>query len=666
MKNFYKTILTAVLALFAMAANADVTTIYSWESPEGTVIETGGTIAYVNGVDDRLNYANGSYYTICLTGKKGNLSDTEASASAGHMVITLNNNVKAGDVISFTCYYNKGEEKAVSAYILFDDGKDVTSAKVSADIKTGATPEVINVTVPEGVDSKTVTLTRNDAGTNLFITKLVITSAGENPAATSFNIEDNGDGSVSVTPTPETASWGAFAYPEAGRASFLMNFGIDESKSDAEAMGTLIDFGLVSPKAGAGNFSFSNFMEMFGGAEAGNYIVAVAEIDAEGKVVGNATTKTIAYVPVDEEIEMNYAESDAYTSDVDMVFQNEEWYARFDVKEAPVVAGKAYTLNDLDLKYSYMKKKDAEKAQDWTKYDYQTVKFVMKENGNMDALVTVKDGEGKTMTISMYYEVNDQKSIKVSGTYEVIDGVVAVTAKNTAGDYKLLLNIKADDLQDFGMYAAKDITTVGNSIRTPWDKDDVKIVDVDIFAMKQGDNYNLMGTVTGEYLDAENNTKTRIYNINVTVSKKAAESLEYDLGALEVSEDEGDIKLKAQNDEHQFIGYITCATTDVPSGTYNLLSYSKYGDYNSTFNMYMNDGVEDGKVAVVNEAGVISITATFKQGGNNYTIKASTGSTGINNVETGAVKAVSKYLENGKIVILKNGKKYGVDAVEVK
>lgn len=174
MKKFFTLIATAMMAV---AANAQ--TLYSWESPEGTVTETGGTIAYVNGDGDRLNYANDKYFTICLNGKKANLEDATPSANAGHMELTLDQELKAGDQIVMTAYYNKGEEKKVSAWLVFEKGEAVGSALCTQDIQAGGTPEDITVTVAADAEgSKKISFTRNDGGTNLFITKLVITRGG--------------------------------------------------------------------------------------------------------------------------------------------------------------------------------------------------------------------------------------------------------------------------------------------------------------------------------------------------------------------------------------------------------------------------------------------------------------------------------------------------------
>ena len=160
--------------------------IYSWESPAGEVIEAGGTIAYVNGDGDRLNYKNGDYYTICLNGKKANLNDETASANAGHMVITLNKALEEGDVIAMTAYINKNESKKASAYIVFENGTsmegEVYSDEANIDPAFGGVPTTKTMEVPAAAaGSKIVTLTRSQAGTNLFITKLEISEKSDLP-----------------------------------------------------------------------------------------------------------------------------------------------------------------------------------------------------------------------------------------------------------------------------------------------------------------------------------------------------------------------------------------------------------------------------------------------------------------------------------------------------
>ena len=176
--------------------------LYTWESPTGNPVETGGTIAYVNGDGNRLNYQNSGYYTICLNGKKANINDATASANAGKMVITLDKALHAGDKINMTAYITNSSSKTASAYVLFGtgtsiDGDDYSDA-ANIGLATPGKPTTTTITVPEAADgSKTITLTRSKTGTNLFITKLVITT----------EVEDNPNAVETPVITPATGTY---------------------------------------------------------------------------------------------------------------------------------------------------------------------------------------------------------------------------------------------------------------------------------------------------------------------------------------------------------------------------------------------------------------------------------------------------------------------------
>ena len=187
-----KAMLVMMASLFcANVAFADTQTVYSWESPDGTPVETGGTIVYTNGDGNRLNYKNSAngvnYYTICLNGKSGNLKDEAASANAGHMVLTLDEALQTGDVISITAYRNKNADgKNASIYFLFENGEVWKDGNAFVNILSddtdddydddGSTPNTVTWTITDAeAGSKTITLTRNSASTNLFITKMTIT-----------------------------------------------------------------------------------------------------------------------------------------------------------------------------------------------------------------------------------------------------------------------------------------------------------------------------------------------------------------------------------------------------------------------------------------------------------------------------------------------------------
>ena len=189
----------SVKAVVKGAAAPVSNTIYSWESPNGTVSQTGGTIAYVNGDTgngDRVNYLHPetNNYTICLNGKKNNITDGIASQNAGRMDVTLDNALAAGDVISITAYTYKDESKQSSAYIIFNGESGFDSNNMSVYAESAAfgdetnlhtnfngTPKTVTVTVPEAAAGcKSFTMTRGITGTNLFITKLVITKGATN------------------------------------------------------------------------------------------------------------------------------------------------------------------------------------------------------------------------------------------------------------------------------------------------------------------------------------------------------------------------------------------------------------------------------------------------------------------------------------------------------
>lgn len=171
--------------------------IYSWESPEGTVIETGGSATYENGETDptkyRVNYANAGYYTICVNGKKGNMGDAAGSANGGFILVTLDSELKADDAIALTGYINKNESKEASIFFQFDKGDGVNDDYIfgdadNIDTTIGGKINTHVFKVPASADgSKNFKMSRNKAGTNIFLTKLVITRGG----ATGINTVEN-------------------------------------------------------------------------------------------------------------------------------------------------------------------------------------------------------------------------------------------------------------------------------------------------------------------------------------------------------------------------------------------------------------------------------------------------------------------------------------------
>lgn len=158
--------------------------IYSWEGGADGATEVGGKATYENGETDetkyRVNYKNGEYYTICINGKKGNINDEAGSANGGYILITLDQELKADDAIELTGYITKNESKQASIYFLFEKGDGVDDEYIfgdgdNIDSTIGGKISTHVFKVPAASDgSKSFKMSRNKAGTNVFLTKLTI------------------------------------------------------------------------------------------------------------------------------------------------------------------------------------------------------------------------------------------------------------------------------------------------------------------------------------------------------------------------------------------------------------------------------------------------------------------------------------------------------------
>lgn len=185
-----------------MGADGEGTTIYSWDS--GT--ETGGTAA--GSADGLVGARNANNTTIKLDGK--------ADFSTNTVTITLDKALSAGDKISVTAYRNKNAVDKTSGFKAKFEKGESTVAKTSTglefvnidasdasaeDSNRGTEPNTCTFEVPtDAAGSKTITMTRSHQGTNLFITKIVITT----PASGDEGGSGSGEGEVSF---PITATW---------------------------------------------------------------------------------------------------------------------------------------------------------------------------------------------------------------------------------------------------------------------------------------------------------------------------------------------------------------------------------------------------------------------------------------------------------------------------
>ena len=145
--------------------------LFNWEAGKAA----GGTVAG-NGADAE----NVKEDVIVISSKKANIAND-------NITITLDEALKAGDIISVTAYKNKNAEgKVVSLYLWFNDNtnmfndsetwvniyKDDTNPDYDSD---GETPNTNTYVVPEGAaGTKVIKLARSKAGTNLFVKKFMI------------------------------------------------------------------------------------------------------------------------------------------------------------------------------------------------------------------------------------------------------------------------------------------------------------------------------------------------------------------------------------------------------------------------------------------------------------------------------------------------------------
>ncbi len=191
------------MALVAVGANAQ-TTVFSWEGAEGGAIVSGGKATYENGETDetkyRVNYKNGDYYTISINGKKANMDDAPGTANGGYILVTLDNELKTDDAIELTGYLNKNAAgKEASIYFLFEKGDGVDDEYTYGDADNidptvGGKISTHTFKVPAASNgSKSFKMSRSKAATNIFLTKLVITSGGSTGISTLKTVRvDNG------------------------------------------------------------------------------------------------------------------------------------------------------------------------------------------------------------------------------------------------------------------------------------------------------------------------------------------------------------------------------------------------------------------------------------------------------------------------------------------
>ena len=121
---------------------------------------------------------------MCLNGNKANIEDeTYTKGKSERIKVTLEKALAGGETISVTAYTNKGDESKISTpYFKFSNGTELfddSKTYIDLGISTNTAPVTQTYTIPaEAAGSTSFKMSRSKTGTNLFITKFVITSGG--------------------------------------------------------------------------------------------------------------------------------------------------------------------------------------------------------------------------------------------------------------------------------------------------------------------------------------------------------------------------------------------------------------------------------------------------------------------------------------------------------
>ena len=190
----------------AEGSEAELETIFSWTGAKDAAVVEGGAItaADKDGADktmDLINVEQKNFYTIKVDGKKD-------FTSGNTITIKLDKALEAGDKIAITAFRNKNAADKKSGLLAKFDKGDKTISTVSsdkekaglefvnlddsdasaADKNRGTEPNTIVLDIPEeAAGSTTITLTRAETSTNLFVTKLVILGDRNPDKDLSFN-----------------------------------------------------------------------------------------------------------------------------------------------------------------------------------------------------------------------------------------------------------------------------------------------------------------------------------------------------------------------------------------------------------------------------------------------------------------------------------------------
>ncbi|MBO5847435.1 MAG: hypothetical protein J6Q71_07940, partial [Bacteroidales bacterium] len=147
--------------------------VYFWQSANGTPVEKGGVASGHGASEGRVNYVNADYHTLSINAKKANIE-------TDYVLISLDLALQADDQMEVTAFRNKDTDANGTLYYLFDNGFVIDEGQEVRwnNIALGQKPNTQTYSLSEAAGSKSFKIVRSVAGTNVFITKLVILRQG--------------------------------------------------------------------------------------------------------------------------------------------------------------------------------------------------------------------------------------------------------------------------------------------------------------------------------------------------------------------------------------------------------------------------------------------------------------------------------------------------------
>ena len=139
----------------------------------------GASSAFFTFTDGAITGGNIEVTGSNKVGNEITVASKKASIETEYVLITLNEALKAGDVINMTGYRKKDTDANGNLYILFetgasiDEGNDVTWNNIHESIGQQPNTNTYEVSA-EAAGSKTIKLARSKSGTNVFIQKIEI------------------------------------------------------------------------------------------------------------------------------------------------------------------------------------------------------------------------------------------------------------------------------------------------------------------------------------------------------------------------------------------------------------------------------------------------------------------------------------------------------------